>query len=995
MYKGETSERRLRSVTMVPDAKRVAFTFEGEAYEGYEGEALAAALTASGVLGLRQTKDGAPGGIFCGMGVCYECVVQVDGRPAQRACLTKLSDGMDVRRQPHGGDPLPAEAPALATQPVGAIPQQSVEVLIVGAGPAGLSAAAAAAESGCRVTILDERPEPGGQFFKQLAPSHRFQSPEAMDSQFAQGRALITHVRDLGVEILSGATVWNASTTTAGEMELDVIRNGAAERYRGGQLIIAAGAYERAYPVPGWTLPGFMTTGAAQTLARAYRVAPGRRVLVAGNGPLNLQVVCELLNGGVEVVAVAEAAPKPGPSQWQSAVQAFYRSPDLIFDGLKYLSALRKAKVPLLYGYRLARATGAGQVEQAVLGRIGTDGTLVPGTERTFDVDAVCAGYGFMPSSQITRLLDCAHQVEPATQGISVKTDPDGATSVPGIYAVGDGAGIGGARVALARGTLAGTAVARNLNHPVSAAGATAETQARRALDRNLSFQSALWRLFKAPPLFTGELSEEIVVCRCEGVTERRIKETIASGTDEIGSLKRLTRAGMGRCQGRYCGARLAALCAAASGRPLDTWAMFAPRFPLQPIPVPALASEKPEWSEADQGMPPPPIEKGDGSERIEEAAVVVIGAGIIGTCIAYYLAKEGIDVVLVERGQPNGEASGGNAGSLHVQLLSYDFGDRAQAGGMPAAQALPLHRDSAEIWPNLAADLGHDMEIAITGGLMIVEDETRLAHLQRKTELERSMGIDAHVISASELRDLASYVSENLAGAAWCPSEGKINPMLATPGVLDGALKAGVRLVKEAPVWKIEREGNAYRVHTARGIFRAGKVVNAAGCWASQVAAMVGLDLPTRANPIQLIVTEPAPPMIDRLLAHADRHLTLKQVRNGNLIIGGGWRADLDPSSHRPKVLRDSFEGNLWVALKVLPTLRSVHAIRSWAAMNVAIDGAPIIGEAPGYPGFFNAVTVNGVTLGPVVGQLTASMIRTGAADNGLAPFSLSRFDC
>ena len=115
-------------------------------------------------------------------------------------------------------------------------------------------------------------------------------------------------------------------------------------------------------------------------------------------------------------------------------------------------------------------------------------------------------------------------------------------------------------------------------------------------------------------------------------------------------------------------------------------------------MPAAALASEKPEWNEADQGMPPPPVTRRSRAADTLQADVVVIGAGIIGTCAAYYMAREGLDVVQVDRGQPNGEASGGNAGSLHVQLLSYDFGDRAQAGGLPAAQALPLHRDSAAI---------------------------------------------------------------------------------------------------------------------------------------------------------------------------------------------------------------------------------------------------------------------------------------------------------
>ncbi len=155
----------------------------------------------------------------------------------------------------------------------------------------------------------------------------------------------------------------------------------------------------------------------------------------------------------------------------------------------------------------------------------------------------------------------------------------------------------------------------------------------------------------------------------------------------------------------------------------------------------------------------------------------------------------------------------------------------------------------------------------------------------------------------------------------------------------------------------------------------------------------MVGATLPTRANPIQLVVTEPARPLVGHLLAYADRHLTVKQVRNGNLVIGGGWPAALDPRTGRPVVLESSLEGNLWVAARAVPELASLHVIRSWAAMNVAIDGAPILGELPGVPGFFNAVTVNGMTLGPVLGRLTGEAMRTGRQPAGIGAFTLSRF--
>jgi len=982
---------RLTSPDIEPAGEPVRFTFDAKPVEGFEGESLAAALTAAGILGLRRTNKGAPRGVFCGMGVCFDCLVTVNDRGGQRACLTKVKAGLRVQSQ------LPAEttgtAPPLAAAPEGPIPVCRCEVLVVGAGPGGLAAAEAAARGGARVTVLDERPEAGGQYFKQLAPSQRFSRPSAIDRQFAHGRTLIKCVRDLGVEIVGGATVWGASCIDEGGVEVDVIREDQAVRYRAAQLIVAIGAFEQAFPVPGWTLPGFMTTGAAQTLGRAYRVAPGSKVLIAGNGPLNLQVACELARGGVEVVAVAEAAPAPGPARVGALIEAFRRSPDLIAQGLRYMVTLRRLGIPVLYRHVLARAEGTERVEQATLVHLDKAGRTI--NERPYQVDAVCTGYGFLPSAEITRLLGCRHRFDDCGAGaLVVERDEDGATSCPGVFVVGDCGGIGGARVALSQGSLAGWATVRNLGRNVSEEGRSRIAKVRKALARDLAFQDALWHLFQAPPRADGPVDDEVFVCRCEEVTAGTLGRFIAEGVDEVGALKRLTRAGMGRCQGRYCGPQITRLCAQATGRAPDEFALFAPRFPVKPIPVIAVASEKPEWSEQDQGMAPPaPAPREHHAERERQADVIVIGAGILGTCTAYYLAREGLDVVVLERRQPNGEASGSNAGSLHVQLLSYDFGERAQAGGRPAAEALPLHRASAKLWPGLASDLGRDLEIKITGGLMVAEDSERFELLKRKTELERSYGIPAETLSAAELRDLAPAVSERMVGAAWCPEEGKINPMLATPAVLDGARKAGARLYKETEVRDIERRSDGFVVKTTRGNFRSPKVLNACGGWSSQVAAMVGLRLPIRANPIQLIVTEPAPRLIDQMLAYADRHLTLKQAANGNFIIGGGWRAGLDPDTHRPRVLRDSFEGNLWVANRVVPALRSVHVIRSWAALNVAIDGAPIMGEAPGVPGFFNAVTVNGVTLGPIIGRLTAEIMRTGRTGPEMAPFTLARF--
>ena len=1008
-------DHRLTSRAVRPSGEIVRFELEGETIPAYEGETIAAAATAAGIRAFRRTRQGEARGIYCGMGVCFECLVNVDGRGHQRACMTPVRAGMKVRAQHHAAVSAGAGGAPLAPPPHGERPVVEVDLLVLGAGPAGLAAAVAAADAGASVTLLDERPEPGGQYYKQIAASHTFAPGSPPDRQLAAGRALIDRVRGAGVRLVGNATVWTGCHDPGAGTEIGVFRAGRIERYRPRRLVVAIGAYERPFPVPGWTLPGVMGTGAAQTLARTYRVAPGRRVLLAGHGPLNFQVACELARGGVEIVGVAEIAARPGPRHAAAARAMLRHAPGLATDGLRYLAALARRRIPIFHRHALLRAEGAESVERATLVRIDDVGRPVAGTERGFDVDTLCLGYGFLPSTEITRLLGCRHRADEERPGaLVVERGADGQTSIPGVYVAGDCGGIGGARTALAQGTLAGLAAARGLDGTNERRGASGSDRprsavsthtpgtasARRAQARAAAFQQGLWKLFAAPFPADELMTDETVVCRCETVRAGTLRSLIREGFDELGALKRMTRAGMGHCQGRYCGPILARWCAAAAGRRVDERALFAPRFPAKPIPAAALAAEKAEWAEEIASPDPPAAPHRTGSRGpaagrpAAGADVAIVGAGILGASTAYHLARDGVDAIVLERGQPNGEASGNNAGSLHVQLLAYDFDGRGPAGGGPAAASLPLQRESAAMWPILAEELGQDLEIRITGGLMVADDDAHLAMLREKARLERRYGIEVEVLAARELRDLGPNLSDSLAGAVWCPAEGKINPLAAAPALLAGAAGKGVRLFRETEVRTIERmAGGGFKLGTNRGWFRAGRVLNASGGWSARVAAMAGVRLPTRAHPIQLVVTEPAPPLIDHLLACAGRHLTMKQFRNGNLVVGGGWRAEVDPATGRPRVLRESLEGNLWVAQRLLPALASLHVIRSWAAMNVAIDGAPILAESPGVPGLFHAVTVNGMTLGPLVGRVMADAMRTGRLDPALDYFTLARF--
>jgi glycine/D-amino acid oxidase-like deaminating enzyme len=975
---------RLQHANFLKQGSDCLIEFDGERIDAIAGESIAAALTAAGRLATKRDKGGATRGIFCGMGACFECQVSIDCGPAQRACLTKVQPGMKIRSlayrariPPTGNDAEQRQSLAL-----------ECDVLIVGAGPAGMSAAVQLAEAGVSIIVVDERQEPGGQFFKQVASSYQFADDIPSDSQYREGASQIERLLKTDAQVISGATAWGAFREDSDKTEICISAGMKSYVVNARQIVLATGAFESVPAFPGWTMPGVMTTGAAQGLVRAYRVAPGQRVLIAGNGPLNLHLAYELVNCGIDVVAVAESAPAPLPRRLPAAIGALTSAPNLIRRGMGYLRTLRKQGVPVHYGHHILCADGEGRVRTGTIAKIGRDAKIVPNTEKHFDVDAVCVGYALHPSNELAKSLGCKHTVVASGVAAPVR-DESGQTNIVGVFVIGDGGVLGGAEVAMAEGRLAAQAILKNL----SGVGSKSDRHDRRTLHRHRRFQRNLWSMYAAPD-FRPALPDT-PVCRCEMVSLGTIESLITDGVHDMAGIKRLSRAGMGPCQGRYCQKQIATILADMTGIVPQAEELFAPQFPIKPTLVANVAAEKPEWHGYRAVELPEAARKPNRAiSSVEETDVLVIGAGVIGIATALFLAREGVDVLIVDRNLANGQASGGNAGSLHLQLMSFDFSGEAGAGETPATSALALQKMGVDAWRDLERELVADFELDITGGIMVAENSSDLEFLRSKAALETSNGIDTDILSEGELRDMAPTVSGDMVGAAYCAGEGKINPLLATPLLLNEAVGRGAQIRENTTVIGIEYKNGKFTVMTDAGQISCHKIVNAAGGWTANIASMIGVALPVKTAPQQMIVTEPVDPLVNHLMALAKRHLTMKQVANGNIIIGGGWSAGYRSEGSRAVTLRESIEGNLWVAQRVFPQIGQLQILRSWATIGVMIDGAPILGELPGHPGFFNAVGANGYTMGPAIGRITAELVRSGPSIADIRPFLVDRFN-
>jgi thioredoxin reductase len=460
------------------------------------------------------------------------------------------------------------------------------DLLVLGAGPAGLAAAGTAAEHGLATLVLDERPTPGGQVYKQPGPGFVVRSPARLGRDYLRGIALAQAARGSGAELRAGVAVAAIQGTTV------VVADGAASyRLRARRVLIAAGAHDRPVAFPGWTLPGVVTAGGAQALVKSSRVVPGSKVVFAGSGPLALAFPAQLRHYGVNVGLVLEAGPPPGPRAVLGLARAAAGNAELLRDAASYRWQLARYRVPLRYRRMVVAAEGTDRVRAVVHAAVDARWRVLPGTQERTEADTLCLGYGFVPSDELLRLAGCAFGYDEDLGGAVVQRDGWCRTTVPGVLAAGDVAGVRGALAAVDQGRLAALGAAADLGAIPAAAAARLAAPIRTRLARKERFRAALRPLYAVGPGIYELATAPTVVCRCEEVTRRELEHAIAA-TSDVNVVKSYTRAGMGLCQGRNCRRQVAALVAAATGVPIAEVPVPTPRPPARPVSLAALADD-------------------------------------------------------------------------------------------------------------------------------------------------------------------------------------------------------------------------------------------------------------------------------------------------------------------------------------------------------------------------------------------------------------------
>jgi NADPH-dependent 2,4-dienoyl-CoA reductase/sulfur reductase-like enzyme len=455
------------------------------------------------------------------------------------------------------------------------------DFVVIGSGPAGLSAAVTAAAAGVEVTVIGEDHQVGGQIFRQISPPLRFEHSSVDRQNQRVFKRLEKDWAESNVQFLNRAVVWGFFGDNAIAFD-----NPKRSILKAKRLLISEGAYETPVAFPGWTLPGVMTLGGAQTLLKGQGVVPKGTIVIAGTGPLLYYTASQLLNNGAEVTGLIEASSFAQVAGW---TRKLWRAPGVLGKGLKYMAIIKRHRVPIYYNTVVKEAIGGEALEEIACARADKLWKPQPGTEKRLKADILCLNFGFTPSTHLSHMAKCKHICDPQIRGWRPVLGPRFETTQPGIFVGGDCTGIGGVEMAVLEGRIAGTEIARQLGAIRESEAARSLAKVTKSLESHRWYQRFLKRIYAFRPGLLDLMTDRTLVCRCEEVDFKTISEFIQNGSHHVEQIKRLSRVGMGRCQGRFCYPTIIGMLAKILPASELESEDFSARLPSKPLPLKVL----------------------------------------------------------------------------------------------------------------------------------------------------------------------------------------------------------------------------------------------------------------------------------------------------------------------------------------------------------------------------------------------------------------------
>ena len=459
------------------------------------------------------------------------------------------------------------------------------DVVIIGAGPAGMSAAGALHKYDCKVVILDEQVEPGGQIYKAIESVSRDRPEELsfLGPAYNDGIKHTKKFRSKVIDYRPRSTVWHiGKSTSTNHYDVFYSCGGISKKLSTKYIVLASGAMERPVPLPGWTLPGVMTIGAAQSALKTSGVYPAGNLVLAGSGPLVLQFASQLIAAEVQISAIVDTAPAGALLRALRYLPRALLAFSYLYKGGQLMRKIKRSGVKVYRNGSCLRVLGNQRVQKLCFESNGMEVNL--------QADIVALHEGVIPNTQLTRLLDIKHTWSEGQRSFSPIVDSCGESSKEGIFIVGDSAGVFGSKTAEYNGLIAGLSIAERLGCIKESYRdlMIKEKKLRRFLDG--SIRPFLDALFPAPK-WVGLTDDATIICRCEEVTAGEIRSVAAKGCSGPNQAKAFLRCGMGVCQGRMCGASVTEVMSQALGKAPSDVGSYRIRPPIKPLSLSEIAS--------------------------------------------------------------------------------------------------------------------------------------------------------------------------------------------------------------------------------------------------------------------------------------------------------------------------------------------------------------------------------------------------------------------